>query len=427
MKKYSKDTIFTFITQFVVLGLSFATNILIARLLGPEGKGIITLASLFPFIVAMVLAFGLDEASVFVLGKEKRKHSAVLFNFLLVWIIMSIISIPLLYFLRTQIVTHLLKGFKPDYFNIIIFSVPFFLLLRYTMAAFQGHSDFQRFNKFFILQNALVLIFSVFFILKYKVIGGIISMFLAILVTSIICYLSLLKYGKPSSPDLKLFKNSLTYGLKAEPGVVLNFFNQRLDMFILNFFAGVTEVGIYSIAVILAELLNKIPEAFGTTLFPKIASLPHKPGNDFTSLIIRNVVFIMIAGSILLALVAKPLIFIAFGKQFLPSLAPFWILSPGVIFMGITKIICSNFHGQGKPEYGTYLTIVSVIFTIVLDILLIPQFKSVGAAIASTISYFVSALLSVMIFIRRGKVRIVDMFALRKGIFSEIKIIIEKE
>lgn len=425
MKKYTKDTWITFITQGIILIIGFAYNILIARLLGPEGKGIVTIACLFPFIFAVIIGLGLDEGSIYIIAKNKDNHGPMFSNLLLASIIMSLLSFLFLYFCQDFLLANVLKNVNRNYFILISISIPFFIFLHNARAMFQGHSDFVRFNSLFILQNGANLILGAFLIIKFGVLGAIVGFFISVVIASITSQVWLLKYGRPRNFNFTLLKSGLWFGVRNKAGFVIDFVNKRLGVFIVNYFIGSREVGYYAMAISFAEILYKLPEAFGMTLFPRTAQLSKEKGNEITSLILRNVLFFMFSCGFLFAFIIKPLIFITVGKSFYPSLIPFLILLPGIIFMGITRIITSNFQGQGVPEYGTYLTAVSAVFTIALSLILIPTYKAVGAAIAATISYGISAVLSIIIFRIRSKIGLKAFLLLQKNPISEIKTILK--
>jgi O-antigen/teichoic acid export membrane protein len=107
-----------------------------------------------------------------------------------------------------------------------------------------------------------------------------------------------------------------------------------------------------------------------------------------------------------------------YGIDFLPSVKPFLWLLPGILGITLSKIVSANLAGIGKPQYATYSSGITVVITVVLDILLIPPYGIVGAAIASSIAYLLSAVLSVMWFSRETNIRWLDVVLPRKDDFT---------
>ena len=59
----------------------------------------------------------------------------------------------------------------------------------------------------------------------------------------------------------------------------------------------------------------------------------------------------------------------------------------------LSKLIAADLSGRGKPQYSMYISIFTVVLTILLDLLLIPKANIQGAAVASSIAYLASAIL----------------------------------
>lgn len=404
--RYLKDTTLTFAAQLGALVLAFLFNVVLARFLGPTGKGVVAITSLFPFLMAMIMALGIDEANVYLLGGKRFQYKRVFSNSIYLSLVLTGLGLGLLFRFKNQLLSHLLKNLDERYFLLSVLSVPFFLFLRYGRTILQGQKDFLRYNLVNLVRYGLNLVLCVILVmgLRMGVLGGVLTIPLTVALTTCIASFYLVRYDRPSPlPYLPLLKRSLSYGVRAQPGVLLNFFNKRLDMFIINFFLTSAAVGYYSISVVLAELLWHLPNAFGTTLFPKVAGATEARAHELTSFLSRNLLLIMIGTALVLGVLAKSLVLLLFGSSFLPALIPLWILLPGVIALGIMRILCTCFQGRGKPEYGTYLTIVSVSFTVALDLVLIPKFGIIGAAIASTAAYSVAGTLSVFLFRAKSK------------------------
>jgi Na+-driven multidrug efflux pump len=75
-------------------------------------------------------------------------------------------------------------------------------------------------------------------------------------------------------------------------------------------------------------------------------------------------------------------------------------LLPGIAVFSIATVLAAYIAGTGKPHLNLLVSAVSLIVTIALDFALIPKLNIVGASIASTVSYTVSALLLIVFFKR---------------------------
>ncbi|MCK4352407.1 flippase [candidate division WOR-3 bacterium] len=422
--KYFKDSSLTFLTQIVNLPIGIITGVIIARTFGPQGKGVIDLVKLFPFLLALFGSLGFEPGNVYLLGKQAYSFKNAESNSLALSVGIGIILIFCAFISRKWLVTNVLKGITPLYFYLAIISVPFLLFIRYSIANFQGISEFKKLNLLNFANSVSRLMFIILFvvILKWGVYGGVLSFTISAIATSAFASFIFLEIRTSKfSPNISLMKDSFNYGIKAHIGNVFQFFNYRFDIFIVSYFLGLKEVGFYALAVVIAELLWYIPMAFSVTLFPKIAGLDAIKANEFTAKVCRTVLLITIGGAFFLAAISKPLVFILYGKIFYPSLTPLRILLPGIVTLGLTKLLTSHLAGRGKPYSITYLSGISLVFTVFLDFILIPKWGIAGAAFATTVSYTISGVLAVLWFTKDSQKSLRDTLIPRKSDLREYK------
>lgn len=169
----------------------------------------------------------------------------------------------------------------------------------------------------------------------------------------------------------------------------------------------------YSTGVSMAELLWYIPNAVSGALFPKIPTLENKVASQLTARTCRQVFSLIFIGAILFRFLGKTIIVMAYGQEFQPSTAPFLWLLPGILGMTISKIISADLSGRGKPEYSTKTSGLTLVITIIGDIILIPALGISGAALASSLAYITSAIVSVIWFRKETGTSIGDLLILK--------------
>ena len=179
----------------------------------------------------------------------------------------------------------------------------------------------------------------------------------------------------------------LSFGLKGHIGNMLQFFNYRLDIFILNGFLGPANVGIYTVSVRLAELLWYLPDAVGFVIFPKAASSRPEDMNAFTPRVFHITLGLTALGALGLALFGRPAINLVFSSVFIGAYVPMLVLLPGVVLLGGAKVLTNEIAGRGYPHYNSLNSGLALILTVILDLVLIPRYGLLGAALASSIAY----------------------------------------
>lgn len=386
-------------SQIVILILTLIGNIIIVRLLGASGKGTIALLQSYFSISAAILILGMSEGNIYYLGNQRFQHrdvfSSVIFHTIAISVIFMIFSV----IAANWILSHFLKNINTEYYftALCIFPALFFLLHTTTMLL--GHKNIVGYNIANVSRYLLILLFQILLIPKYGIMGALVATVIGFIAADIAAVSFLSHYGCPTVfIKWKFFRCAFVYGAKSQLGLILNQIDRRLDVFIINLFLNLAQVGFYAIAVAMAELPWYISNAIATVLFPEVSGMKKKDAYFFTAFICRNTLFMVMCFSLILFFIGGIILKIVFGPQFVTSLTPLRLLIPGIVCISINKVLCAGFSGTGKPEYGTYTTVISAITTIALDFTLIPILGINGAAIASTIAYTFSAITGIFIF-----------------------------
>ena len=152
-------------------------------------------------------------------------------------------------------------------------------------------------------------------------------------------------------------------------------------------------------------------------LFPRVASLDESAvigevsANESDAALakaVRHSVLLTLPAALLI--VAVPLLY---GEKFAETTKLGFVLLPGVLMLGIAKVLSSAISGRGFPRYSLYISTISVPLTLALYFTLIPLFDEWGAAIASSISYGVAALLALGFFRRATHIGLREAFVPR--------------
>jgi O-antigen/teichoic acid export membrane protein len=413
--KFVKDTLTTFSTQIIGVILGLAGAIIIARVLGPSGKGAYTLILLVPSLLATFGTLGIGVANLYFVGKKKYKLADITSNSVVLASGLGILFAAtfLTYFYYFQ--PSFLKGADPLCVLIATLVLPFSLLTAYFSHILLGEQKINKYNLIHLVQISSFLLFLLFFLfIERSVLSTIMAWVSATLVTTVT---SVLLVHKLTSIGLSfhfpLFKDSVKFGGQGYLGNVLSFLNYRVDMFMVNFFMGVTFVGYYSVAVVMAEALWYFPGAVGTMMLARTPRLNSEEANESTPRICRNTIFLTLLAAVLLFVFGKTIINLLFGASFLPALKPMWILLPGIVALSINKVLCTELIGRGKPLIGTIAAAVSLVINIPLNLLLIPMWGIAGAAFASTVSYSVCTVVPLIAFMKISQNSLFDTLIIK--------------
>jgi len=378
-------------------------GVLIARNLGPEGKGAWAIILLIIDYLALISNLGLDSASVYYLGQGSHSKCQILSIIIYATIGLGLISLfiflPVMLAWGDVIIT--MGQFDLGLTIGAVLLVPMVLGLRLISSYFQGCLKIVTYNLLILIQLFFQIIgmYVCLQVLHWNVWGIFISYLASLLVAIAMGVIFVLAEGIRIMFDrnLALAKKMLRYGFKGYIGNLIQFVNYKIDLFLVNLLLGLSATGIYSIAVNLAGLCWFISYAVATSLFPRASA----SGKSSASLITRSALICLLltaASAGMLALVCKPVISLLYGNEFLPAATAIYFLLPGVVIFVYTRILATYFSGNGRPLINSAISLASLAVSIPLNLFLIPRLGLPGAALAITFAYTVSSVLSYVLF-----------------------------
>lgn len=393
----------TFLSKGLILAFSLVTGAITARWLGPEGKGQLTMALLVPGLLTLFLGLGINAANVYFAASERLSIRALSANAASFSILGTFVGFLLIWVLWSSGALELLVPGVPILLVVLgMIALPVGLAISNYSSLLLGLRRITLLNITSLLQSFMYALLLCLFViwLRKGTVGALVASLggsLTILMWTVIWAR---RSGGVVRPrwDKAVARSTVGYGLRAYVGNVLQFFNYRLDILLVNAFLGPSEVGIYGVSVMIAELLWQLPNSVGYVLFPKAAATNSDELNRFTPRVFGLVLGLTALGAGVIALVGKPLIKAVFSASFIGAYVPLLVLLPGVVLIGAGKVLTNDLAGRGYPHYNSIVAGAGLLVTIALDLLLIPRLGITGAALASTAAYSISFLLSALFY-----------------------------
>jgi O-antigen/teichoic acid export membrane protein len=97
----------------------------------------------------------------------------------------------------------------------------------------------------------------------------------------------------------------------------------------------------------------------------------------------RHTVFLALAGAVTLLIGGPIAVPMLFGHKFAGAVAPMLWLLPGLVMMALYQILTRNFTSRGKQEINIIAAVLALGLNVGLNVVLIPRWGIVGAAIAN--------------------------------------------
>lgn len=385
-------------TQAGCVAMSLALEVVYARLLGPAGRGTISL-SMMAISAGVVFGGVGGEIPITIWSADRKKCIADWLPAVVFWGVLGAFTSggvwAAIYWLWRPA---FLKGVSPQLAILALLSIPANILYGYLLAMVTGRERF-RGRAGILLANQAIAFLVVFIIaglflrdprmalianLAGLVVGGVVALFL-------------LRNQTGNGWNFRAAKQNLgpaiRLGVWGQFGNLATFFNYRLDVFIVNYFLNPSQVGLYAVGVLVSESLWQVPQAAAVTLLPRTARTLEEENISFTCGVARQIFALTCATGVVMALLCPWLVPLIFGARFSPSVAVIWWILPGTIAFASGKVMAADLAARGKPKYGSIFSFVALGVTVVLDLALIPRMGINGAALASSIAYLADTFL----------------------------------
>lgn len=401
----AKSVLLTYGTQLVLLLVRFGTGIVTARLLGVGGKGIFVLAFYLPDLLSTVTGLGMGQSLIYRLRRHKTHPQELFLSVMLPAIAISLVVIGAYWLalpLLQQTTLHELDG---DLARLTIFVLPAMLLMNYVPNVYRGLGRMLAFNLLTLGRAGFVFVALVItlFLIRPSARFAVYAGFAAYLFYGVVLVVVLLFASYPPVlVPLKKLKDSVALGLQHHSIQVLALLEYRFDIVLLGAYLDAAQIGLYSVAVTVAQLPWLLSNSMGTVLFPKVVTLEQENAVQFTGMVMRN--NLLLNGVIALGLVlcGLPLIVVAYGADFRASYFVLLILVPGTVINSLFRVSAGYFAGTGEPLLVSRVSLVTLVANVALNLLLIPRLGIRGAALASLITYSLSGIVMVFLFTRRA-------------------------
>jgi len=392
MGSFSKHTLITVFTQISSLVLGIGASIIIARALGPEGKGVYSITLLLPSLIVTLSHLGISFATVYYVAQRRFPSREVLGSntWLAGWLgaVGAGVGVIIVLFFQEKVV----PGVPQGYLFFALTLIPVELLFSYIRHFLLGAQRIKEFNVVYLIQKALslALVALAVWFMQGGVLGALVASLISwVLAVGLIFVVAIRITGGVSfHVNLSYVKKALTFGVQAHLGNIFWFLTHRVDLLLVNGYLGPLAVGFYSVGVALAEHLWMISQAASTILLPKVtAETDEDRRRSFTPVVARTVLLVTALGAAILAVPSRWIIGVLYSASFLPAVEPFQILLLGIVALSAGRVLANDIAGRGRPVLNTYVVAVAFIINIVLNVLLIPRYEIAGAAWASSISY----------------------------------------
>lgn len=194
-----------------------------------------------------------------------------------------------------------------------------------------------------------------------------------------------------SSASLHVLRRTCTSGLRYHSGVLFLFLLFRLDLLVVNAQMSPRDVGLYALALTLAELVYLIGDSVAQAIVGRQAGVNQEAAAEVTAGAVRfgtwGVTFVALG----LAGAAWLVVPTIYGAEFRDAVPVLWLLLPGSVALAVCRPLAVLLAARDRPALLAGLAGAALVVHVVLLAALVPAWGLAGAAVAATIGYLALA------------------------------------
>lgn len=400
------------------------TTLALARLLGPSDLGAYYLLTLIPPASLALFSFGAPAALTYHAGRG-RDLDGIRTLALVLALGASLVIVATVLILRTTLASTIFAAAPPDLVPISAAAIPGVFLASFCNSILLGRHALGTYNRLIVFQAASMFVgeVSVVWLAQAGLIGALLTYVLVMTTSAILSVTAMLRL-EPFRPRISstLTRQVMRYGVVLQPASLAGYFSYRADAFLMSaLLHDPIAMGVYGLAVNIAELCFYIADSISTVLFPRIAASTRQEADATVPAISRTAMALTSLSALGLAAVTVigiPLALPVYAGSVLSTL----VLLPAVVALSASKILSGYLSGVGRPGVISVVASFTLGLNVIANLVLIPSFGPVGAAAASLLSYSANGSWMILLAARHAGVsaramivpRVADLVMLRR-------------
>ena len=382
-----------------VYGTSLLTGPMLARALGPEGRGELASVVAPAQVLVFVLGFGVPAACAYFAHQHRR---ATLVGASIATSL--VLAAPLAYVLWRAAPTYLADRDPMTVTALRLLAVQALVTIvaqstnEHRRAVHGAGATYNLLRSLAILLNAAAV--TVLFVTGNL---GLATALTAVVATAVVADVATLLVARLERPVLRprVVGQVWSFGLRSWVGTVSNAMSGRLDQVLLVGMASSAQLGRYAVAVSAANVTIPIGQGAASAVLPHL----RRGGLQSWRELVRAVLVVGgIATGVSLAVGAlAPIVLpLLFGEGFRGALVPLLLLLPGQVAGAMAEVFRADLGSRGHPGQASLCQGIAAAVTVVLIVPAVNRHDIAGAACVTTIAY-VAMLASAAVLARRTR------------------------
>ncbi|MCR4348026.1 MAG: oligosaccharide flippase family protein [Sulfuricaulis sp.] len=406
-RNFTHDLAWTTAVNIAATLLGLLTGVMLARILGPEGRGALAAIQNPATILFGVGALGITTAAAYFSGRDPSLAGRLMTTALVALLLWSIPLVAIAY-LMMPFLLDAQSASVIHYAQIYLLMIPIQFAAGAPLWVLQGLGKFKLWNILrFQAPVAWLAVIGLTWMLGMVTAGAISLFYLAVMicVACVFVVLALRKVPPPHQPEVSHLPTLLRYGLPASLTAVPQQLNLRLDQLLMATFLSADTLGLYVVAVAWSGAFSPLLTSVSQVVFPRLAATHDQQVQAETLHRTLRLCVLSAAMLAVMLLALTPLVLpLLFGAAFMSAVPAALVLVVAASIASFNQVASDGLRGIGAPKLPMVAEFIGLGTTVVMLVLLLRRYELMGAAVASLASYLVTLATLVFLISRRTQV-----------------------
>lgn len=383
--RLGSGTAWVVIVQLLSAVSTIIIGAIVARTLGPDGKGVL---SLLQQSVGMLIALGdlgVGVAAIYYISKGEVRPGTVLGNALVALAAVSVVAFAgLTVLLRSRYaVIEVPWAYVLGAFALFVMT----LTLTWTGAVVTGLEGTRGAARGSITATALALaaVIVLWNLGHIDPMRVVLSTAAGAAIGAVVGLAPVWKSIEPLKISRDAFKTMARYSLRLHAASAADLIHFRQDLLLVGWLSGPAAVGIYSVALSMAEIASRLPSAIGAAIQAQASRVSEESALDFSARALRITVVVTVATAGVLSVIVPVLIPAVFGELFNPAVGVFYLLVPRIMANSLVWPVSSYQSARGVVYWR--VGVAAALVNAALTVFLVPVWGYQGAAVSAGVSH----------------------------------------
>jgi O-antigen/teichoic acid export membrane protein len=394
---------FVFLFALTSNTTGFAVAILLARALGPEGRGD---TALFQAAVGIGVAFvnlGVGAAVFYFVSRREFDARQAMEVGLTVTLLAAVTAA-----LAVVVTAVFFAGYLRDEdvripYALAIVAVPAFIQLRVADGLLRAQGRFGVMNalELSIPLCMIATLGATELLFGLNVPRAVIAWTLAFLPPVAAAYVLIGRDAWPRRPaGWPLLLKSVHFGGQTALTALVQLANYRVDTFLILALVSRSGVGIYTVANSQVEGLLILSSSVAIVLLTDITAGDKANAGRLTPVVCRNTMLVTAVAAVVAGLIVDLWLPAVFGSKYQASVEPYLWLLPGMVALSGARILSSYVFSRGLPIVNFWIAVANLAITTPVTVALLVAYDVPGAAIGTSFGYVLTLAMSAYAYAR---------------------------